>query len=308
VSFNGQVFPTPGACEFRSVKWYLLECCDQNILWGLKLENNRWREGLIVDKPKAVRGRRGAKPMKKALAFILLILLALTAPVAWGQGAAAKSRGAASLPPTCAVGGANTAPDTIVVNSVYYVCTATNTWTPMHSQEADNTWTNNNRFCGPNPWADISCFGARAPAGGAPSTTATCVKGSNQVAIAGQNTFQVNDGVTIYGCGATNSMATPTELKVTPSEPWGLADTRSAVAGPEGSSVYEYTVVARDIYGALTAPATPVAIKTGQASLDLQRASLRTLSRTNDRITVVTAEPNRLVVGALVELEPKNSA
>ena len=246
--------------------------------------------------------------MKKALAFVLLILLALTAPVAWGQGAAAKSRGAASLPSTCAVGGANTAPDTIVVNSVYYVCTATNTWTPMHAQEADNTWTNNNRFCGPNPWADISCFGARAPTGSAPSTIATCVKGNNQVAIAGKNTFQVNDGVTIYGCGATNSMATPTELKVTPSEPWGLADTRSAVAGPEGSSVYEYTVVARDIYGALTAPAAPVAIKTGQASLGLQRANLRTLSRTNDRITVVTAEPNRLVVGALVELEPKNSA
>jgi hypothetical protein len=172
---------------------------------------------------------------------------------------------------------------------------------------SDNTWTNNNRFCGPIPWADVSCFGARAPAGAVPTTTATCVKGNNQVAIAAPNTFAVNDGVTIYGCGATNTMGTPAGVKVTPSVPWGLADTRSAVAGPEGNSRYVYTVVARDIYGALTAPAAPVTISNGQASLGLQRAGIKTLSRANDRITVVTTEPNRLVVGALVELEPKDS-
>ena len=208
--------------------------------------------------------------MKKVLAF-LLILLALAAPAVWGQGA------------------------------------STNTSTVGHGLEADNNWTNNNRFCGPIPWADVSCFGAHAPAGGVPSTTADCERGNSQVVIAVPNTFQLNDGVTIYGCGATNTMGTPTGLTVTPSEPWGLADTRSAVAGPTGSSKFEYTVVARDIYGALSAPATPVTITTGQDSLGLQRAAISTLSRTNDRITVVTTEPNRLVVGALVDLEPKNS-
>ncbi len=209
--------------------------------------------------------------MKKVLAFILLVWLALITPPAWGQGA------------------------------------STNTSTAGRGFEADNNWTNNNRFCGPIPWADVSCFGARAPAGGTPSTTANCVRGNNQVVIAVPHAFQLNDGVTIYGCGATNTMGTPTDLTVTPSEPWGLADTRSAMKGPTGNSRYEYTVVARDIYGALTAPAAPVEINTGQASLGLQKAGISTLSRKNDRITVVTTEPNRLVVGALVEMEPKNS-
>lgn len=129
--------------------------------------------------------------------------------------------------------------------------------------------------------------------------------------IAAPRTFQINDGVTIYGCGATNTMSTPARLKVTPSEPWGLAETRSAVKSPPGSCgdgcTYEYTVVARDVYGALTAPATPVTIANGQPSLGLQRVKIGTLSRTNDRITVVTASPHELAMGALVELEPTNS-
>jgi hypothetical protein len=245
--------------------------------------------------------------MVKVLAFVFVLALMFNAPLAWGQGATTKIRGAASLPPTCTPASANAAADTIIVNSVYYVCTAANTWTSVHGLEVDNNWTNNNRFCGPIPWADVSCFGAHAPAGGVPATSANCVKGNNQVVITDQNKFQVNDGVTIYGCGQTNKMATPTDLKVTPSEPWGLADTRSAVNGPAGNSIYQYTIVARDIYGALTAPATAVELKDGQASLGLQKAAISTLTRKNDRITVVTTEPNRLVVGALVEIEPKNS-
>ncbi len=245
--------------------------------------------------------------MRKQFILIVLISLAVHTSLAWGQGAAARVRGGSSLPATCSVANAGGAPDTIVVEGVYYACVATNKWTAVHGADVDNTWTNNNRFCGPIPWADVSCFGARAPDGGAPTTTATCEKGNNQVVIAAPHAFRVNDGVTIYGCGATNSMGTPDGLTVTPSEPWGLAETRSAVPGLPGTSTYEYTIVARDIYGALTAPAAPVEIKTGQASLGLQRAAIRTLTRKNDRITVVTVEPNRLVYGATVEIEPKNS-
>ncbi len=208
---------------------------------------------------------------KKILSILLLLLPALAVPAAWGQSAAPNARSAAPL------------------------------------AAGDNAWTNNNRFCGPIPWADVSCFGAHAPAGGVPSTTAICVKGNKQVVIAAPNTFAVDDGVTIYGCGATNNLETPSGLKVTPSEPWGLADTRSAVNGAEGKSTYTYTIVARDVYGALTAPAVPVSISNGQASLGLQRAGIKALSRSNDRITVVTTEPNRLVLGALVEIEPKDS-
>jgi hypothetical protein len=260
-----------------------------------------WRLSAVVER------NCGAKLMNKFLAFILLILVAQATPMAWGQTAATRTRRAASLPSTCSPGGPSTPAETIIVDNVSYTCAATNVWKPIQGLEADNTWTNNNRFCGPIPWADVSCFGAHAPAGGIPSTTALCVKGNPQIVVADPNRFQVNDGVTIYGCGASHNMVTPADLKVTPSEPWGLADTRSPVSGPAANSSYEYTVVARDIYGGLTAPATPAEIKTGQASLGLQRAAIRTLTRKEDRITVVTTEPNKLVLGALVELEPKNS-
>jgi hypothetical protein len=244
--------------------------------------------------------------MKNILAFIFL-LQAFPAPATSAQSTAAQVRGPAALPSTCSPGAANSRPDAIVVDGTFYVCTAVNSWTSLQRSDGDNQWTNNNRFCGPIPWADVSCFGARAPDGGTPTTTADCVKGNHQIVIASPHTFRVNDGVTIYGCGATNTMGMPTGLTVTPSDPWGLTDTRSSVPGPPGNSVYEYTVVARDIYGALTAPATPARLTTGQAELGLVRATIHTLSRTNDRITVVTEEPNRLVVGALVDIVPTNS-
>lgn len=175
------------------------------------------------------------------------------------------------------------------------------------SQNSGDTRANNIRPGSPEPYADVTSFGAYAPAGSSPVTTANCTKGSNQIRIKTANTFRLNEGVTIHGCGATNTLGTPAGLTVTPSEPWGLASTESAVGSPKGKTAYEYTIVARDIYGALTAPAAPVTITDGLPSLGLQTAAIKSLSRSNDRITVVTAEPNNLVYGSLVELEPKSS-
>ncbi len=69
---------------------------------------------------------------------------------------------------------------------------------------------------GPDPFADITAF-TRAYPGAFPSTTATCVNGSNQLTIVnpGAGIFQVGDGVTIFGCGTTNTIGTPTALTVT---------------------------------------------------------------------------------------------
>jgi hypothetical protein len=249
----------------------------------------------------------GAKPMTKLLIFVFSALLIPLSPVAWAQETAARDRGSASLPSTCTPGVANTPADTMVIDNLYYVCTATNKWTAVHGLDVDNSWNGNNRFCGPIPWADVSCFGARAAPGGGPRATVRCVKDRPQIVVASASAFRLNDGVTIYGCGATNKMGAPTGLTVAPSEPWGLADTRSAVVGPAGNSEYEYAVVARDIYGALTAAATPVTLKTGQATLGPVHLEISTLSRANDRVTVVTKEPNKLVVGALVDIIPTNS-
>src|SRR5579864_5663366 len=229
----------------------------------------------------------GAKPMNKLLIFVFSALLISVSPPARAQEPAARGRGAASLPTTCTPGIDNTPADAMVIDNLYYACTGKDKWTAIHGLDVDNSWTGNNRFCGPIPWADVSCFGARAAVNGGPRVAVSCVKGRPQIVVASASAFRLNDGVTIHGCGATNKMGTPTGLAVTPSEPWGLADTRSAVAGPGGSSEYEYTVVARDIYGALTAPAAPAILKTGQATLGAVHVEIKTLSRANDRVTVV---------------------
>ena len=245
--------------------------------------------------------------MNKALVLFTLALAISFACSVKAQNAATAGQGNVSLPSTCAPGVDNTPADTMVIDNLYYVCTAPNKWTPVHGLDVDNSWTGNNRFCGPIPWADVSCFGARAVVNGGPRATVSCVKGRPQIVLGASAAFRLNDGVTIYGCGETNKMGAPSGLTVTPSEPWGLADTRSALKGPGGDTEYDYTVVARDVYGALTEPATPVTLKTGQATLGVVRAEIATLSRANDRVTVVTKEPNRLIVGALVDIIPTNS-
>jgi hypothetical protein len=245
--------------------------------------------------------------MNKILLFVLLASIAFIPSAARAQEPAARSRASNALPATCTPGTDNAPADAMVIDNLYYVCTAKDKWTAVHGLNVDNSWTGNNRFCGPIPWADVSCFGARAVANGGPRATVNCVKGRPQITLASPNEFRLNDGVTIYGCGVTNTMGTPAGLTVTPSEPWGLADTRSAVAGPAGDSTYEYTVVARDIYGALTAPASPLTLKTGQASLGLVRVEITSLARTNDRVTIVTKDPNKLVAGALVDILPAHN-
>jgi hypothetical protein len=245
--------------------------------------------------------------MMRVVIVVLLVLQVFAVPNALSQSGVTTTNNTQSLPATCTPGVDNTPADAMVIDNLYYVCTATNKWTAVHGLDVDNSWTGNNRFCGPIPWADVSCFGARAAANGGPKANVSCVKERPQIVVASANAFRLNDGVTIYGCGATNKMGTPAGLTVTPSEPWGLADTRSAVVGPGGNSEYEYTLVARDIYGAITAPATPVISKTGQATLGAVRAEISTLSRTNDRVTVVTKEPNKLVLGALVDIIPTNN-
>src|SRR5579871_6856299 len=212
--------------------------------------------------------------MNKAWLLFSLIFAMSFASAAKAQNSTPAGQANRSLPATCAPGVGNTPADTMVIDNLYYVCTAANKWTPVHGLDVDNSWTGNNRFCGPIPWADVSCFGARAAAYGGPRATVSCVKGRPQIVVGAPSAFRLNDGVTIYGCGESNKMGTPSGLTVTPSEPWGLADTRSALKGPAGDTEYEYTIVARDVYGALTAPAAPVTMKTGQATLGVVRAEI----------------------------------
>ena len=95
-------------------------------------------------------------------------------------------------------------------------------------------------------------------------------------------------------------MTTPSGLTVRPAGTWGLLGTESPLfTVAAGNTTYSYTVIARDIYGGLTIPATPVSISSGLASIGKQTAIISKLTRTNDRITVVlkAAPASPLVAG-----------
>src|SRR5579862_2869897 len=264
----------------------------------------------------AVRGRhagpreaafRGAKSMRLALVFVLLLLSGLVAPAAWEQGATTKFRFAATLPATCAVGDENSAADTIIMGGLYYACTATNTWTrydPLFKLGLTHPSSENDCSKGSFPFADVTCWGARPIffSGTAPRTAANC-NGTDRVTLESAAGFQVGDGITIYRCGPTNKMGIPAAPVVTPSEAAGETGTGWVVNSPAGNSSYSYVIVARDKYGAVTAPSPATTIKTGQAKLGLQRALIQSLTRSNDIVKVVTSAANKLVYDAATQIE-----
>ena len=245
--------------------------------------------------------------MRKLLSFAVLLLLPPAAPTAWGQRASTKIPLAASLPANCSAGDANSTADTIIVSGLYYACTAPNTWTsysPPPQLGRTNPSSGNDCVKGSMPFADVTCWGARPIhfSGAAPQTTASC-NGTNNVEFGSTAGFQVGDGITIYRCGPTNKMGTPSAPKVTPSEAAGETGTGWVVNSPTGNSNYSYAIVARDKYGAVTAPSPATMIKTGQTTLGLQRASIRSLTRSDDKVTVVTSAANKLVYDAATQIE-----
>jgi len=157
---------------------------------------------------------------------------------------------------------------------------------------------------GPNPWVDVRLYGAR-PVGinsvpGA-STTITTTASSATATLSAASSWQNGDGITIPGAGATPSITTPSSA-FTAAASLAAAGTGTGlvVNAPSGSTSYQYQIVARDIYGGLTAASTAVSISNGAASLGHQSVNITSLSRTNNIVTVTTASAHGLAVGGLV--------
>ena len=242
----------------------------------------------------------------------LILAIFLSALPLWSQTTASgrvQIGSNATKPAICSPGDQFNTTDT----SAIYICGPTSTWVSLSGPQGPGTITPNIRagiggppvVKGPDPFADIAAF-TRAYPGPYPTTPATCVSGKSQVTVT-SGPWQVGDGVTLYGCGAPNKVGRPAGLTVTPSLPWGLTGTESVVTGPKGSSSYTYTIFARDIYGGLTAAATPVTLTTGQASLGLRTCTIKTLTRSDDTVTLTTTAPCPLVVGTLIDIAPKGS-
>ncbi len=124
------------------------------------------------------------------------------------------------------------------------------------------------------PWVDIADYGARAVST-VPQTitkmkdsTHGCAAKSPIVHLREASTFQNGDGVVLYRCGAPNTLSTPLAPTVTPSLVSGPDNNNNVVNAPsEGTTLYNYQIVARDKNGGLTAASPAGSTSTGVASL-----------------------------------------
>jgi hypothetical protein len=147
---------------------------------------------------------------------------------------------------------------------------------------------------------DITAYGVRA-VDHAPLTTASC-NGTTSVTVESAAGFQKGDGVVIYGCGATETMATPSAPTVTPGITNTLTVPDAVLTMLAGHSIYLYKLVNRDKFGGLTLPSPATTLTTGPATLGENQLSIRTLSLSGSRLTVVTSTPESLAQGELVHI------
>lgn len=169
---------------------------------------------------------------------------------------------------------------------------------------------NNLRIKGLDPFVDATAMGAKSyPFNSNPSTTGSCSGGttitlaSNPI-IPGYGIFN-GDGITVYGCGSTNTMSTPSAPTVAPATMAGETGTGWTVAIPAagvGATTYSYKVVARDLFGGLTAASAATTTTTGQATLGVATNNISTITRSNDTLTVVTTAANLVNTGTLVHI------
>lgn len=160
-------------------------------------------------------------------------------------------------------------------------------------------------FNGPNPYKSVDQYGARAvnnntvPA--IPGITANCTSTLSSIALSSASTFQNGDGVTVYGCGPTNPVSTPSAPTVTPVGARGLTGTGLDVASQTGSTSYQYCVAAVHL-GAVTACSSYTTISNGLASLGPQTVANTSISVNNNVFTFVSSAPQTMAVNMMFEV------
>ena len=118
-------------------------------------------------------------------------------------------------------------------------------------------------FKGPNPYSDIMAYGGYSNAS-PPSTTASTTNGSTSVTLASALDFQdatkfpgtsIGNGIVIYKAGAATGLSTPPAQTVTP------------IGILNGSTTYNYKIVAEDLQGGLTAASANGTTTVGASAL-----------------------------------------
>lgn len=159
---------------------------------------------------------------------------------------------------------------------------------------------------GPNPWVDITMFGARAtPFNSMPQTTATTTATSATITVASGAQFVNGDGIVIRGAGAANALATPVAPTVVPSSAVGPTGTGQDAAAPAGALTNQYCVAAVDIGGAMS-PCSPVTSVATANTLGAQSVGVTSWTAggfsSGSNITVTTSAPHTMVVGTYIQI------
>jgi hypothetical protein len=164
---------------------------------------------------------------------------------------------------------------------------------------------------GPNPWIDVTRYGVRAVnINAAPAISGiqvTCTLGSASVTLNSASIFQNGDGVVLQGCGSPSGMNTPSISTVTSGTARTMTGVNDFVAGPSGSTTYNYKVFFRNKFGGYSASSATTSTRTGQASLGSQSVSVLSCSFSNSTISFVTALAHTLAVGSKVYVAGSNN-
>jgi hypothetical protein len=135
-------------------------------------------------------------------------------------------------------------------------------------------------------YIDVRRFGAYFSLN-PPQTTARCIEGSSTVKISAPGDYQNGQGVVVYGCGSLPDLKTPSTPTVTPN----LLN---------GTTTWNYRVIAEDYGGGYTAASKVGTSTTGQAQLGLTSVGIVAAARSNGTSTYTTKSAHNLQPGAEV--------
>jgi hypothetical protein len=143
---------------------------------------------------------------------------------------------------------------------------------------------------GPNPWFDITRFGAYASSSSPTTTTGTINAGTNSLLVTSASTFLVGQGIEINGAGPATTLATPNTPTVSPVNILG------------GATTYNYKIVAEDFTNGLTAASVTGTTTVGQSSLGTVTQTVTSGTRVAGITTYTTSATHNIQVGAAIEV------
>lgn len=161
---------------------------------------------------------------------------------------------------------------------------------------------------GPVPSVNVMASGARAVSV-VPQTTASCQSGQATVTLASASTFQNGDGITIYGCGSSNTLATPGVPTITSGISNTFAVPDAVITSVTGASTYNYKIFAIDQHGGVTLAGTVGTTNTGPTALGMSGAiSVTSASLSGNTLTLTLPSTNSLAAGNLVHFTKSSNA